>query len=176
MTTAVDVARHLIRLAAEEPDGEPMTAARLHKLLYYCQGWHLAWYGRPLFAERIEAWRHGPVVPDVWNLPWGQGRGAVPEPGGANELPAEAARPVEQVWRHFRKFSACGLRELTRREAPWRDHYRPDATDNCNAVIPTNELAAYFGTEYRRQTGEEPGAEAAGALVSHDQMLKELGW
>ena len=34
MTSAPDVARRLIRLAAQEPGGEPMTALRLHKPLY----------------------------------------------------------------------------------------------------------------------------------------------
>jgi uncharacterized phage-associated protein len=55
MTTATNVARYLIRLAGQDPEGEPMTAMRLQKLLYYCQGWHLAWYGRPLFEDRVEA-------------------------------------------------------------------------------------------------------------------------
>ncbi|HEY6595845.1 MAG TPA: type II toxin-antitoxin system antitoxin SocA domain-containing protein [Asanoa sp.] len=35
---------------------------KLHKLLYYCQGHHLAAFGSPLFAESIGAWDMGPVV------------------------------------------------------------------------------------------------------------------
>ncbi len=35
---------------------------KLHKLLYYCQGHHLATFGRPLFSEQIYAWDMGPVV------------------------------------------------------------------------------------------------------------------
>ena len=183
MTTAADIARHLIRLAAEEPGGEPMTAMRLHKLLYYCQGWHLAWYGRPLFPERIEAWKHGPVVPDVWDQSRGHGRNPLPDPGGPDALPPDAQKSVDQVWRHFRQLSASGLREQTHREAPWRDHYRPDADGRSGETIPTAELEAYFGAEYRRRTGEEPGSEAAieadiagGNLIPHERLMKELGW
>lgn len=174
MTTAPDVARYLIRLAALEEGGEPMTAMRLHKLLYYCQGWHLAWYGEPLFPEAIEAWRHGPMVPAVSNR--------LPDSGGAGDLPPSARKSVEQVWRHFRQFSACGLRDRTRREAPWRNHYH-DGNGEAGETIPVDEMAAYFGAEYTRLTGEEPGSEAAleanianGKLISYAQAIKELGW
>ena len=37
---------------------------KLQKLLYYCQGWYIAWTDAPLFGEQIEAWANGPVVAD----------------------------------------------------------------------------------------------------------------
>ena len=66
MAAAMDVARQFVRLAwnGEEPEG--LTHMRLQKLLYYAQGWHLAAFGRPLFVGRIEAWKHGPVVKEVY--------------------------------------------------------------------------------------------------------------
>jgi uncharacterized phage-associated protein len=39
---------------------------KLHKLLHYCQGHHLATFGRPLFSETISAWDMGPVVGILW--------------------------------------------------------------------------------------------------------------
>src|SRR6478672_6500991 len=39
---------------------------KLHKLLYYCQGHHLATMGVPLFTESISAWDMGPVVGPLW--------------------------------------------------------------------------------------------------------------
>src|SRR5262245_17472647 len=39
---------------------------KLHKLLYYCQGHHLASQSEPLFAEPIGAWDMGPVVERLW--------------------------------------------------------------------------------------------------------------
>ncbi|MDK8563571.1 DUF4065 domain-containing protein [Corynebacterium pseudodiphtheriticum] len=27
----------------------------------FSQGWHLAWTGKPFFADEFEGWRHGPV-------------------------------------------------------------------------------------------------------------------
>jgi uncharacterized phage-associated protein len=39
---------------------------KLYKLLYYCQGHHLATFGAPLFHEQIGAWDMGPVVEGLW--------------------------------------------------------------------------------------------------------------
>jgi hypothetical protein len=62
-TSAHDVAA----VICSEPRDVPVSEAKLHFLLYLCQGHHLADHREPLFPEEIEAWDHGPVVPDVWN-------------------------------------------------------------------------------------------------------------
>jgi hypothetical protein len=51
---------------------------KLHKLLYYCQGHHLAVFDDPLFRETISAWDMGPVVGELWKH--GQ-LGRAPAPG-----------------------------------------------------------------------------------------------
>ena len=66
MAAAMDVARQFVRLAWEDEELEGLTHLRLQKLLYYAQGWHLAAFGRALFAGHIEAWKHGPVVQEVY--------------------------------------------------------------------------------------------------------------
>jgi len=150
-----------------------MTPARLHKLLYYCQGWYLAWYGRPLFVERIEAWKNGPVVPDLEREPLADNPAGEP-------LSATEAAAVEQVWGEYGRYSASGLREKTQRERPWMEHSSPDG--RCGIEIPTSELLAYFGERLTTESGEEPGCMAefeaniaGGRTISHDQLLKELG-
>ena len=65
MITARTAALYLLsKQDSEEPD---ISNLKLLKLLYYAQGTFLALYGRPLFNESIEAWLHGPVVPDVYH-------------------------------------------------------------------------------------------------------------
>lgn len=44
-----------------------MTHLKLHKVLYYIQGYHLQKYGEPLFCDEIQAWPYGPVIPNVYN-------------------------------------------------------------------------------------------------------------
>lgn len=163
MVTANDVAGHLAALAATDSDAGPMTVAWLQKLLYYCQGWHLAWYGRPLFADPVLATEGGPSVPTA-----NAAQGAA--------LSCEARDAVEQVWSHYRNYSAIGLREKSKAERPWKAHYRAGEKPE----IPVAELAAFFGEEFRRQTGEEPGAMAeiatevaSGHLQSLDSLRAE---
>src|SRR3954454_9140323 len=43
-----------------------LSTTKLHKLLYYCQGHHLAAFDVPLFSESIAAWDMGPVVSALW--------------------------------------------------------------------------------------------------------------
>lgn len=178
MTTAPAVAQHLIRLAADGPEPEPMTSMKLHKLLYYCQGWHLAWYGVPLFPERIVAWKHGPVVPDVYAQPWGQGSAELSDPMLPLELSPPDRAAVEQVWGYYRQFSACGLREKSHAESPWRDHFKPDSGGRGNQTIPVEVLKVFFGGELEKRTGDRPGSwgEIDGELVPLDSLKRVLSW
>ena len=176
MTTASEVAKALIHFAEADPEGEPMTALRLHKLLYYCQGWYLAWFGRPLFADQIEAWKHGPVVPSVWATPWGQGRDPILDQGPSS-VPDAERDAIAQVWSHYRMFSALGLREKTHEEPPWKQHYTPDGSLRCSNVIPASDLASYFGKEFERKTGDQRGSNGtdAGPGISLERLREELG-
>ncbi|MDR1179204.1 MAG: SocA family protein [Spirochaetales bacterium] len=40
---------------------------KLQKLIYFCQGFHLAFFDSPLFDEDIQAWSHGPVCPSLYH-------------------------------------------------------------------------------------------------------------
>jgi uncharacterized phage-associated protein len=45
----------------------PSNQLKLHKLVYYSEGWHLAYFERSLIHEDFEAWVHGPVVRSMWD-------------------------------------------------------------------------------------------------------------
>ena len=66
------VANRLLQLAEE--DGNQLTVMQILKLVYFCHAWTLALYDRPLIEQPIEAWRYGPVIPDVYHsfkkIPW----------------------------------------------------------------------------------------------------------
>ncbi|MEO7994526.1 MAG: type II toxin-antitoxin system antitoxin SocA domain-containing protein [bacterium] len=64
MISAQQAADYFIAFSHEH--GDPLSNLKLQKLLYYAQAWHLALRDEPLFPERIEAWVHGPVVPEVY--------------------------------------------------------------------------------------------------------------
>ncbi len=60
---ALDIANKLLSHAANSGEGELMSNMKLQKMLYYQQGFHIAYFNTPLFDEDIEAWMYGPVVP-----------------------------------------------------------------------------------------------------------------
>ncbi len=45
----------------------PITQMKLHKLVYFAHGWHLALTDKPLIDETLQAWDYGPVVPSLYH-------------------------------------------------------------------------------------------------------------
>ena len=42
------------------------TPMQLIKMVYIAHGWMLGLFGRPLIKQSVEAWKYGPVIPDVY--------------------------------------------------------------------------------------------------------------
>ncbi|WP_341717421.1 DUF4065 domain-containing protein [Micromonospora sp. FIMYZ51] len=114
MTSAHDVA------AAVLGELGSMTAMKLEKLVYYCQGWHLAREGRPLFQEAIEAWRQGPVVPLLYRHHRRQRVVSEWPHGEASRLTPPQVATVRYVTSSYGQFSAAELSVMTHNELPWR--------------------------------------------------------
>lgn len=87
----------------------------LHKLLYFCQGHHLATFDQPLFDETILAWDNGPVVGEVW---YAQDRGI--EPPASSELGEAQLNTIGYVLSRYGGLSGQDLMHLTHSEDPWR--------------------------------------------------------
>ncbi len=67
-----------------------LTNLKLQKLLYFAYGMHIAVYEEPLFESEIQAWRLGPVIPDVYNE--FKDRGSMPiSEGSRARIPLESA-------------------------------------------------------------------------------------
>jgi uncharacterized phage-associated protein len=147
-TSAVDVARYLVELAnADEEHEEFVGHLRLHKLLYYVQGWSLALNGRAMFREQIQAWSHGPVVPAVFRLL----RDKRYQPIKPDDLPtaeplsAADRRFVSRVWDTYKPYSASQLRTMTHEESPWMDARGDlDPAAASSAVITVPSMREFF--------------------------------
>jgi uncharacterized phage-associated protein/8-oxo-dGTP pyrophosphatase MutT (NUDIX family) len=119
MATAHDIAAYLI-----EKTG-PLSPWRLHKLIYYCQAWHLVWERRLLFEERIEAWANGPVVPALYPLHKGSFASLTAWPSGsAGTLDAEERESVDAVVSFYKDYGSEDLIWLVTNEPPYREARR----------------------------------------------------
>jgi uncharacterized phage-associated protein len=45
-----------------------ITQHQLQRMLFFAHGCHLARYGQPLVEERFEAWKLGPVIPQLFRI------------------------------------------------------------------------------------------------------------
>ncbi len=97
-----------------------ITAMKLEKIVYYSQGWHLARQGEPLFNEPIEAWRQGPVVPQLYHRHRGQYSVSSWPLGDSSHLTAVQSETIDWVCAEYGKFSADDLSLMTHSELPWR--------------------------------------------------------
>lgn len=132
-----------------DPDaGDLISNMKLQKLLYYCQGWYLAAFGRPLFSERIEAWEHGPVAPDAYHRFKHFGAQAIPpelaDRARADELSPDARQIIDEVWDRYGEMHAARLRNKTHKERPWREAYHSHPGGGLISIV---SLRAFFEEE-----------------------------
>jgi uncharacterized phage-associated protein len=129
---------------AQSEDGD-LSNLKLQKLLYYAQGHHLGRTGEPLFADRIEAWSHGPVVPAVYQSFKGYGSGdlslADDDPFSWEDVSEETTQFLIDVWDRYGVFGAWQLRNMTHEEAPWKEAFQPN---ELHIVISQDVLRKYF--------------------------------
>jgi uncharacterized phage-associated protein len=141
MLSCHDVAKYL--LAKADPEvGDLMSNLKLQKLVYYAQGFHLALFDTPLFDEDIEAWAHGPVVPDLYHGFKQYGAGAIQPPTDLDLslFSDETVELLDEVYSVFGQFSAWKLRNMTHEEPPWSEA-------GNSAVIPLDAMRTYFKTQ-----------------------------
>jgi len=91
---------------------------KLHKLLYLAQGFHLAQVGEPLFREDIEAWRHGPVVAELWHAERYE-----PERREAEEMDNRQLNSIGYVCSRYGRNSGGDLESITHEHAAWNEAF-----------------------------------------------------
>lgn len=153
--TAKQIAEYFLAKVNED-EGDLISNLKLQKLCYYAQGLGLAVRGEPMFRERVEAWLHGPVVPDLYKLYRDYGSNAI-SPAAAIDLdvydPADRIL-LDDVFDFYGQYSASRLRQMTHEETPWKNAY----IDGANTIITHDALKTYFSCEvtdeYRKKYGE----------------------
>lgn len=145
MYSASDIANWFLRHNEEKVSSgaDGISNLKLQKLLYYAQGASLALNGHPLFKEDIYAWKHGPVVPEVYYKFNKYGSNSIPVSECSNivDIASGDIDLLEQVYDIFGQFSAWKLRDLTHRETPWK-------TTRQSEVIDSEKIKQYFLEHY----------------------------
>lgn len=141
---ALTVADIMLRIAKN--DGQKMTPMKLLKLVYIAHGFALALLGRDLFKNRIEAWKYGPVIPDLYQATKKWGRGDIPlsliGDLGDVDVDDEVKEFLEQVYAKYGHLDGIQLSYLTHQSGtPWDRIYSPYKR---SAEIPDDLIKQHY--------------------------------
>ena len=130
---------------------EEVTPLALQKMLYYIQGLYMVTHNRAFFDEDCQAWAHGPVFRDVYDVfksfkynPIDDTRFAMFQ-NRFDELSDDERHIIDLVVDSFGVYSGKTLERITHQEAPWLN-----ARVNClpgessDEVITKDAIKAYF--------------------------------
>ena len=137
---------------------------KLHKLLYYSQGHHLATFGTPLFTETVSAWDMGPVVGALW---YEEKTGATTE--STAELSEAALNTVGLVISRYGALTGSDLERLTHAEPPWQQA-NERRSPGTRATITHESLIMFFAGNLGGDGDDEtplPDVDAVSAWLAN---------
>lgn len=143
MSTVFDVAKYILKKQGE------ITTAKLQKLVYYSQAWHLVWDEKLLFRCKIEAWANGPVVPALFKAHKGKFTVTARDfpQGKMGNLKKVDKETINAILEYYGDKSAQWLIDLTHLEDPWREARKGcKVGERCtNEITPALMMEYYSG-------------------------------
>ena len=144
--SAINVSDYLTNKAIEQSD--PLTLMQALKLTYIAQGFHLSLTDKPFFYEKIEAWKHGPVIQELYDhlrsIKEKESYLIKTKQEESNVQFNEKQRDIlTVVFGKYAKISAWDLSVMThKRGTPWNKTY----SNNPYGVIDENLIKEHFQT------------------------------
>lgn len=122
---------------------DSMSPKKLQKIVYYAYAWVLTLMNEneddldiKLFDSRIEAWVHGPVIPELYRKYKRNGGSIITQKSDVPDFDEDIKDILDQVWEVYGGFTGNQLESITHQETPWIE-----ARGNCSPVeICTNEI------------------------------------
>lgn len=114
--------------------GQEITAMKIQKLVYYAHAWSLALDNKPLVNERVEAWRWGPVFPDIYDAAKHFGSKPVTsrlsnfydDPPVIDDSDYRISL-LQKIWTLYGNYSAAQLSRMTHAPGePWEKAWETD--------------------------------------------------
>jgi uncharacterized phage-associated protein len=165
MQSPISVSNFFIKKSLET--GKEVTPMKLIKLVYLSHGWHLGLTGEPLLAAGVEAWKYGPVVPDVYHLFKRFGHGQVNSLGQEQTISgvrypevhnAEITAFLNHIWDIYSDRSGTDLSALTHQAgSPWDIiwHQRGGNLEK-GVIIPNDLIKDYYTRKLNANKSAQP--------------------
>ena len=141
---ASDIANKILAKATNDfnnldSGGSLISNMKLQKMLYYMQGYYLAFFDEDFFDEDIEAWMYGPVVPSIYDSFKTNGNAGISYTKETISLNKEEEALFEEVYRVYSQYSAIGLMNMTHSEKPWNS-----VPPGIGSIISKSVIKSYF--------------------------------
>jgi len=150
---AINISYHFLgRLNREDfaEYGEGISNLKMQKLLYYSQKVHYSFYNEPLFIDDIEAWKHGPVIPKVYQFYKKYSNNVIDifeleeEIKNKKHISYDESMVLDFVLDKYGHLDAWAIRNLSHNEIDWKNNY----LDGANYKISLNDM---FSTELKNE-------------------------
>lgn len=144
--SSIRVADYFIERSLDS--GELLTPMQVLKLVYIAHGWNLALEGEPLIGEAVEAWKYGPVVPNVYHEFRHYGASPVRAVSRFHRHGvSDVVKPLlNRVYDVYHKFSGGDLSAMThKKDTPWEKTVRRFSGEPpLHTPIPNNLIREYY--------------------------------
>lgn len=127
-----------------------MSTFKLHKLLYVCQAWYMAWNnGCPLFYENFEAWVNGPVIRELFEIHKG-----IYEinkhliKGNVNPIDEEITKQIDKVLFYYKPLDAIEFVIYFYNEPVWKQAREISQNSLGHEIIKKYEIYNYYKNRY----------------------------
>lgn len=150
MNTLFGIANYFIYKARESEDITEinLTPIKLIKLVFIAHGTYLATKGKILFKEPVQAWKYGPIIPDLYHMIKDYrgdkivsyiGLSKISDDGSvAPNLPTdpEILELLEEVWKYFGSWTGIELSSWTHRQgSAWDIAYNKLGADKNHKFL-----------------------------------------
>lgn len=154
MHPSIQIANEIIQRGAMQTPPRYFTPMQLLKLVYLCHGWMLGLYARPLIQENVQAWKYGPVIPELYQslkaYRDAQVPGLLPVNQFAPPLDVYESTMIDQVMQMYGAHTGISLSQITHApNTPWSLTFQ---NDTLGLVIPNDLIRNHYQQLYRERT------------------------
>ena len=122
-----------------------MSPMKLVKITYIAHGFHLAIFDRKLFPEQVQAWKYGPVIPDLYHATKKFKKEDIPFDIISLDSPGLSDKTddfLEDVVSKYGKLTASALSSLTHQAgSPWDQVCK---SGHLGIEIPSNLIKEHY--------------------------------
>ena len=146
--TVLDIADWF--LAKAKSEGKYLKPMKLQKLVYFSYGWYFAYFGQSLFPETIYAFKHGPVVQELFDrFRHLKGNPITEDVVQKTGIDTAIESLLDDVWKAYEPYTDIQLSEMTHIHPPWIDAYR---SEECFAIMSPDSIRNHFKNLLEKQS------------------------